>query len=42
MSEDISSSRFYGGIHFLYTLDTSLAYGRKIGLNTVAMLKFEK
>lgn len=42
MAEEISLSRFYGGIHFLYTLDTSLEYGRKIGLNTVALLNFEK
>jgi hypothetical protein len=31
MSEEISISRFYGGIHFRKTLDISLAYGRKIG-----------
>ncbi|MDB3907860.1 phosphatidic acid phosphatase, partial [Crocinitomicaceae bacterium] len=31
MSEEISISRFYGGIHFLRTLNESLTYGRKIG-----------
>lgn len=31
MSEEISISRFYGGIHFRRTLDMSLDYGRKIG-----------
>ncbi len=31
MSEEISISRFYGGIHFQKTLDLSLKYGRKIG-----------
>lgn len=31
MSEEISISRFYGGIHFQLTLDRSLDYGRKIG-----------
>lgn len=31
MSEEISISRFYGGIHFRETLDVSLHYGRKIG-----------
>lgn len=42
MSEEISISRLYGGIHFLYTLDTSLVYGRKIGLNTLKHLKFDQ
>lgn len=31
MSEEISLSRFYGGIHFKETLDRSLVEGRKIG-----------
>ena len=31
MSEEISISRLYGGIHFKETLDLSLKYGRKIG-----------
>lgn len=31
MSEEISISRFYGGIHFQLTLDRSLDYGRRIG-----------
>ena len=35
MSEEMSISRFYGGIHYKHTLDVSLAYGRKIGVNTL-------
>ncbi|MFK7786790.1 MAG: vanadium-dependent haloperoxidase, partial [Crocinitomicaceae bacterium] len=31
MSEEISISRLYGGIHFKETLDLSLSFGRKIG-----------
>lgn len=31
MSEEISISRLYGGIHFKETLDISLSFGRKIG-----------
>lgn len=31
LSEEISMSRFYGGIHFKTTLDTSLYFGRIIG-----------
>lgn len=31
LSEEISMSRFYGGIHFKTTLETSLYYGRIIG-----------
>ncbi len=34
MAEEISISRFYGGIHFSNTLKVSLAYGKKIGINT--------
>ena len=42
MSEEISISRYYGGIHFPTTLTTSLQYGRKIGQNTVNSLKLKK
>lgn len=35
MSEEMSMSRFYGGIHYLRTLEVSLTYGRKIGRNTL-------
>ncbi len=39
MSEEISISRFYGGIHFRKTLDISLSYGRKIGRYVSTVLK---
>jgi hypothetical protein len=38
MSEEISISRFYGGIHFKTTLKNSLIYGRKIGKNVISNL----
>jgi len=42
MSEEISVSRLYGGIHFLKTLDESLKYGRKIGVYVATELKCRK
>jgi hypothetical protein len=42
MSEEISISRFYGGIHFRKTLDISLEYGRKIGRYVSIELKCRK
>lgn len=42
MSEEISISRLYGGIHFRESLDVSLAYGRKIGVYVAAKLKCRK
>jgi hypothetical protein len=39
MSEEISISRLYGGIHFRKTLDNSLMYGRKIGVHVAEKLK---
>jgi len=39
MSEEISISRMYGGIHFQETLDISLDYGRRIGRFVVVNLK---
>lgn len=42
MSEEMSMSRFYGGIHYDNTLRVSLIYGRKIGKNTIQNLKFNK
>lgn len=42
MSEEMSLSRFYAGIHFLNTLKISLEYGRKIGINTISSLSFRK
>ena len=42
MAEEMSISRFYGGIHFQNTLKFSLEYGRRIGLNTIQTLKFRK
>jgi hypothetical protein len=41
MGEEMSLSRFYGGIHYLNTLDVSLEYGRRIGRNTASTLVFE-
>jgi hypothetical protein len=35
MSEEMSISRFYGGIHYMSTLKVSLMYGRKIGINSI-------
>lgn len=42
MSEEISISRLYGGIHFRESLDVSLAYGRKIGVYVAKKLKCRK
>ncbi len=42
MSEEISISRLYGGIHFRETLDVSLAYGRKIGIYVCQTIKCRK
>lgn len=42
MSDEISISRFYGGIHFRLTLDRSLDYGRRIGKYVSKELKCRK
>lgn len=42
MSEEISISRLYGGIHFKESLDVSLAFGRKIGIYVAQQLKCRK
>ncbi len=42
MSEEMSMSRFYGGIHYDYTLLQSLIFGRKIGRNTLSQIQFQK
>jgi len=42
MSEEVSISRLYGGIHFKETLDVSLAYGRKIGIYVTTRLNCRK
>lgn len=42
MSEEVSISRLYGGIHFKESLDISLAYGRKIGIYVATELKCRK
>ena len=42
MAEEMSMSRYYGGIHFLKTLQISLKYGQKIGLNTINQIQFIK
>lgn len=40
--QEISLSRYYGGIHFMNTLNLSLRYGKDIGLNTIKNLQFKK
>ena len=40
MIEEISKSRFYGGIHFMNTLNQSVEYGKKIGQNTISTINF--
>lgn len=42
MSEEISISRLYGGIHFKETLDVSLSFGRKIGRYVSSTLNCRK
>jgi len=39
MAEEMSISRFFGGIHYLHTLTISLEYGRRIGKNTLSSIK---
>jgi hypothetical protein len=39
LMKEISNSRLYGGIHFRETLDNSLEFGRKIGINVLEKLK---
>lgn len=41
MSEEMSLSRYYGGIHYDNTLRVSLQYGRKIGQNTLKSIRFK-
>ncbi len=38
MINEISISRMYGGIHYRYTLDETLKYGRLLGNNTINSL----
>lgn len=42
MANQMSVSRFYGGIHYLKTLEISLFYGQKFGRNTVEKLLIQK
>jgi hypothetical protein len=42
MSEEISISRFYGGIHYKTTLENSLVFGKKIGKNLISNLKLTR
>lgn len=42
LGEEISMSRYYGGIHFLTTLNTSLAFGKSLGYFVVTSLKCRK
>lgn len=38
MAQEMSNSRYFGGIHFMNTLKVSLRYGRKIGKSTIQEL----
>jgi hypothetical protein len=42
MADEISLSRLYGGIHYRYTLDQSLEYGRKLGIYVSQQIKCRK
>ncbi len=42
MVSEISISRFYGGIHYMNTLNLSVDYGKKIGQNIISNLIFLK
>lgn len=42
LSQEISVSRFYGGIHFMSTLNLSLQYGKELGQNTIKNIQFTK
>ncbi|MFT3933979.1 MAG: vanadium-dependent haloperoxidase [Chitinophagaceae bacterium] len=42
LANDISDSRFYGGLHYRPTLDKSLLQGRKVAENILTKIKFEK
>lgn len=42
MAEEISLSRLYGGIHYRYTLEQSLLYGRKLGVYVLEEIKCRK
>jgi membrane-associated phospholipid phosphatase len=42
LSNDISDSRFYGGLHYRATLDKSTAQGKKVADNILSQVKFLK
>jgi hypothetical protein len=42
MMNDISDSRFYGGLHYTATLDKSEAQGAKVAQNILSIVKFKK
>ncbi len=42
MVNEISISRFYGGIHFMNTLNLSVNYGSYLGKNSIHQLHFKK
>lgn len=42
MSQEMSVSRFYGGIHYLSTLQQSLKFGYYIGENKIKSIEFKK
>ena len=42
LANEISDSRFYGGLHYRATLDKSLNQGKKVAQNILAKIKFQK
>jgi hypothetical protein len=42
ISNDISDSRFYGGLHYRATLDKSIEQGKKVAENILSKVKFMK
>ena len=42
MVSEISKSRFYGGIHYMNTLNLSVEYGKQVGQNIITNINFLK
>jgi hypothetical protein len=42
LANEISDSRFYGGLHYRATLDKSLLQGKKVAQNILTKIKFQK
>jgi hypothetical protein len=42
MVSEISKSRFYGGIHYMNTLNLSVEYGKQVGQNIITSINFLK